>query len=276
MHDSKYEKLQKALASIREKTDFKPKLALVLGSGLGSFADGIQTECIIPYSEIDGLPSSTVASHKGRFILGYVQGLPVVIMQGRVHYYEGYAMEDVVLPVRLMCLMGAGVLFLTNAAGAVDPDFSPGEFMLISDHISSFVPSPLIGDNIDAIGIRFPDMSEVYDKELRGIIRDRAKSLGIKLNEGVYAQLTGPNFETPAEIRMLAALGADAVGMSTACEAMAARHMGVRVCGISCISNMAAGISDDIISHEEVTETMDKSAPAFKHLVEASIAAIAR
>ena len=229
----------------------------------------------IPYSEIEGFPVSTVAGHDGRFLFGYVGKVPMVIMKGRVHYYEGYSMTDVVLPVRLMKLMGAEVLFLTNASGGVNHEFSAGDFMLIQDQIADFVPSPLIGANIEELGPRFCDMSEVYDKKLREIIKDTAKELGIPLKEGVYIQLTGPNFETPAEVRMCRILGADAVGMSTACEGIAANHMGMKICGISCISNLACGMTEEPLSHEEVQATADRVAPLFKKLITASIVNIA-
>ena len=234
-----YEKLQGCLKSVREKTDFKPEIALVLGSGLGEYAEEIEVAAAIDYKDIEGFPVSTVPGHKGRFIFGYVNGVPVVIMQGRVHFYEGYPMSDVVLPARLMGLMGAKILFLTNASGGINSTFHAGDFMLIRDHIVSFVPSPLIGANIDELGPRFPDMSDIYRRELRDIIKETAKEEGIELKEGVYLQLTGPSYESPSEVSMCRTLGADAVGMSTACEAVAANHMGMAVCGISCITNMA-------------------------------------
>ena len=262
-----YQKLETCLASVREKTDFKPEVALILGSGLGDYADEIRIETTIDYTEIEGFPTSTVAGHKGRFVFGYVENVPVVIMQGRVHYYEGYPMTDVVLPTRLMGLMGAKKLFLTNAAGGVNTSFKPGDFMMITDHITTGIPSPLIGPNIDELGSRFPDMSEVYSKRLQDVIRTCAKNRGISIQEGVYVQFTGPNYETPAEIKMAAVWGGDAVGMSTACEAMAARHMGLEVCGISCITNMAAGISKEELNHKEVQETADRVAKSFKELV---------
>ena len=266
-----YQKLETCLASVRKRTDFKPEVALILGSGLGDYADEIQIETTIDYTEIEGFPTSTVAGHKGRFVFGYVKNVPVVIMQGRVHYYEGYPMTDVVLPTRLMGMMGAKKLFLTNAAGGVNPNFKPGDFMMITDHISTFVPSPLRGENIDELGTRFPDMSHVYDKDLQQIIRETAKENGIYLQEGIYTQLTGPSFESPAEIRMLRTLGCDAVGMSTVVEAIAANHMGMRICGISCISNLAAGMTDQPLNHEEVQEAADMAAPRFKKLVTESV-----
>lgn len=266
-----YERLLECYRCVKEKVDFKPKVALVLGSGLGDYADSIQVEATLGYHEIKGFPVSTVAGHKGRFVFGYVGDVPVVIMQGRVHYYEGYSMEDVVLPTRLMKMMGAEILFLTNAAGGVNFDFAAGDFMLITDQISNFVPSPLIGPNIDELGLRFCDMSEIYNKKLCDIIRDTAKDCQIPLKEGTYVQFSGPNFETPHEVKMCRILGGDAVGMSTACEAVAANHMGMKICGISCISNLGCGMSDQPLSHEEVQETADRVAPLFKKLITESV-----
>lgn len=262
-----YEKLMKCYESVKQRIDFKPEIALVLGSGLGDYGDNIEVVATLNYHDIDGFPVSTVPGHKGRFIFGYVNDVPVVCMQGRVHYYEGYPMSDVVLPIRLMKMMGAKVLFLTNAAGGLNYDFAPGDFMMITDHIMNFVPSPLIGENIDELGVRFPDMSDVYKKDLQEIIRNTARNLDIKLQEGVYIQLTGPNFETPQEVKMCRILGADAAGMSTATEAVAANHMGMKVCGISCISNLGCGMMDQPLSHEEVQETADRVAGQFKELV---------
>lgn len=269
-----YERLQKCYECFKSKISFVPDIALILGSGLGDYADTIKQEAVLEYKDIEGFPVSTVAGHKGRFVFGYVGDVKVVVMQGRVHYYEGYSMEDVVLPVRLMKLMGAKVLFLTNASGGVNFDYSAGDFMLISDQIC-MAPSPLIGENLDELGPRFPDMSNIYDRELRKTVRDTAASLGIKLQEGVYIQLTGPNYESPAEIRMVRTLGADAVGMSTACEAIAANHCGLKTVGISCVSNLACGMTDKPLSHAEVQETADKAAPLFRQLVTESIKNIA-
>jgi purine-nucleoside phosphorylase len=263
------------LKSVREKTDFVPEVALILGSGLGEYAEEIEVVTTINYNDIKGFPVSTVAGHKGRFIFGYVNKVPVVIMQGRVHFYEGYPMTDVVLPTRLMGLLGAKTLLLTNACGGVNKEFHAGDFMLIRDHIATSVPSPLLGENIEELGPRFPDMSDVYRRELRGIIKEVAKEEGIELQEGVYLQLSGPAYESPAEVQMCRILGADAVGMSTACEALAANHMGMKVCGISCITNMACGITDQPLSHAEVQETADRVAPIFKKLITASITKIA-
>lgn len=270
-----YEKLQNCLKSVREKTDFVPEVALILGSGLGEYAEEIEVVTTIDYNDIEGFPISTVAGHKGRFIFGYVNKVPVVIMQGRVHFYEGYPMTDVVLPTRLMGLLGAKTLLLTNACGGVNKEYHAGDFMLIRDHIATSVPSPLLGENIDELGPRFPDMSDIYRRELRGIIKEVAKEEGIELQEGVYLQLSGPAYESPAEVQMCRILGADAVGMSTACEALAANHMGMKVCGISCITNMACGITEQPLSHAEVQETADRVAPIFKKLITASITKIA-
>lgn len=267
-----YEQYQK-ICKTRE-IDFVPEIALVLGSGLGDYADDIQVVAEIDYHEMEGFPVSTVAGHQGKCILGYVNEVPVVCMKGRVHYYEGYPISDVVLPIRLMKLMGAQVLFLTNASGGINTCFKAGDFMMIKDQISSFVPSPLIGPNAEELGVRFPDMSQIYDADLQQILRKTAALKDIPLQEGVYIQLTGPNYESPAEVRMCRTLGADAVGMSTACEAVAANHMGMKICGISCISNMACGITANPLTHQEVQETADRVAPLFKKLVTECITAI--
>ncbi|MBE5831326.1 MAG: purine-nucleoside phosphorylase [Butyrivibrio sp.] len=271
MSNSIYEKLQKCVEAVRSKTDFVPDVALVLGSGLGGFAENIKIETEISYSEIPGFPVSTVPGHAGKFIFGYLDNVKVVCMKGRVHFYEGYQISDVVLPARLMKMLGAKILFLTNAAGGLGEGFNAGDLMLITDHISIFAPNPLIGPNVDELGPRFADMSNVYDKDLQDVIRKTAKDNGIDLKEGVYCQLTGPSFESPAEIRLLGKLGVSAVGMSTVNEAIAANHMGMRICGVSCISNLAAGISETPLCHEEVQEAADKAAPLFTKLVKESI-----
>lgn len=266
-----YEKLQKCLKSIREKTDFEPKVAVVLGSGLGDYADDIKVVEEVSYGEIEGFPVSTVPGHAGKFIFGYIGNIPVVCMKGRVHFYEGYPIADVVLPTRLMYLMGARILFLTNASGGINTSFKAGDLMLITDHISCFAPNPLVGANLEEMGTRFPDMSEVYDRELQQLLKESAKESEVPLQEGVYVQLTGPSFEAPAEIRMLRALGADAVGMSTVVEAIAANHCGMRICGISCICNLAAGMTENPLTHAEVQEAADMTAPLFKKLMTAAI-----
>ena len=256
-----YEKLQRCYKSIEDKIPFRPRLALVLGSGLGDYAERIEIEASIDYREITDFPVSTVSGHKGRFVFGHIGSVPVVIMQGRVHYYEGYAMEDVVLPARLMHLMGAEILFLTNACGSANPAYQAGDFMLLTDHILYSVPNPLIGENAEELGLRFPDMSEVYDSALRKEILAVAKEQGLSIREGVYMQFSGPSFETPA----------DAVGMSTACEAVAGRHSGMRICGISCISNLGAGLSKEPLSDDDVKIVADQAAPRFRKLVTEAI-----
>ena len=266
-----YGKLLDCFNCVREKIDFVPKVAIVLGSGLGDYAEKIQVCAELSYDEIKGFPVSTVPGHAGKFIFGYVGSVPVVCMKGRVHYYEGYDISDVVLPIRLMYLLGAKILFLTNAAGGVNGSFHAGDLMLIKDHMAVFAPNPLIGANSDQLGTRFPDMSKVYDRDLQEVIREKAKEHNIFLQEGVYTQLTGPSFESPAEIKLLRTLGSDAVGMSTVVEAIAANHCGMRICGISCISNLGAGMTDNPLNHKEVQEAADMAAPAFKKLVTESV-----
>lgn len=269
-----YKKVLRCYESLQKKFDFRnfrPDVAIVLGSGLGDYANDIEVVGEVDYHDIEGFPVSTVPGHAGKFIFGYVGDVPVVCMKGRIHYYEGYPITDVVLPARLMKLMGAKVLFLTNACGGLNPEFKAGDFMLIKDQISVFVPNPLIGENIDELGTRFPDMSHVYDSELRNLIKEAAAENEIILREGVYCQFTGPSFESPAEIIMAGRIGADAAGMSTAVEAIAANHMGMKVCGISFVSNLAAGISPVPLTHEEVQEAANMAAPKFKKLINASV-----
>ncbi len=262
-----YEKLIKCYEYYQSVTDFVPRVGLILGSGLGNYGKNMQVVCEIPYENIPNFPVSTVQGHDGRFILGYIGRVPVVVMKGRVHYYEGYSIEDVVLPTRLMKMMGIETLFLTNASGGINRKFHEGDFMMITDQISNFVPSPLIGQNMEKLGTRFPDMTHIYDEEWMELIRRVAEEERIHIQEGVYVQTTGPNFESPAEVKMFAILGADAVGMSTACEALAARHAEVRVCGISCVSNMACGITGEELSHLDVQAVADKRGEEFERLV---------
>ena len=262
-----FEKIDNSLKYIRSVTDFVPEVALILGSGLGRFSDNIENPVIIDYESIPGFPVSTVSGHNGRFIMGSISSVPVICMQGRVHYYEGYDMRDVVLPVRVMKCLGAEKLIITNAAGGINPSFSSGQLMMITDHISSFAPSPLVGENVEELGTRFPDMSHVYSERIQKIIEDIAAENGILLQHGVYIQTTGPNYETPAEIKMYRIRGADAVGMSTACEAMAANHAGMEICGISCIANLAAGISPTPLSHSEIKASAKKASKDFTKLI---------
>jgi len=255
----------------KELADFKPEIGLILGSGLGFFADDrIEVAGRLPYGEIEGFPVSTVPGHAGRFVYGTLAGKRVICMQGRFHFYEGYRMDELTSPIRLMHRMGVHTLFVTNAAGGIRRDYTPGDFMMLSDHINLLGTNPLIGWQGDE-GARFPDMTEVYDGALRGRIRDWAKAHDVDLKEGVYLATTGPSFETPAEIRAFAALGADAVGMSTVPEAIVARKFGMRVLGISCITNAAAGISKTELSHEEVSETADRVRPQFADLLAAGV-----
>ena len=256
-----YDKLLRCYHSVREKISFEPQVALILGSGLGDYAEQVQVEAVLDYHDIEGFPVSTVLGHKGRFVFGYIQNVPVVIMQGRVHFYEGYDMHDVVLPTRLMGMLGAKVLFLTNAAGGMQKGMHAGDFMLITGHISSFVPSPLVGPNIEELGTRFPDMSEAYSKELIDKALEIAKEKGIKVQQGVYIGTQGPTFETPAEYKMFHILGADAVGMSTVPEVIVANHCGIKVFGVSVITDL--GVEGKIVevSHEEVQKAADEAQP---------------
>ena len=262
-----YALLEKWVRAVREVTNFTPEIGIVLGSGLGDFARLVDRKAEVSYASLPGFPVSTVAGHAGKLIFGYVRAVPVVVMQGRVHYFEGYSMNEVVAPIRLMGLLGAKKLLLTNAAGGVNTSFTPGDLMLITDHISAFVPSPLRGENPQELGPRFPDMSRVYDEEMGRAVLEAGEKLGESLQQGVYLQWQGPNYETPAEIRMFRTLGADAVGMSTVCEAIAARHMGLRVCAVSCITNMACGILPQPLSHEEVQQTANRVKDKFQALV---------
>ena len=268
--------VDQVIKQIRAKTDFIPQVALILGSGLGALADEIDAVCTVDYNDLEGFPVSTVEGHKGRFVFGNIGDVKVVIMQGRVHYYEGYTMQEVVMPVRVMAGLGAKILFITNASGGMNKSFKAGDLMLITDQISSFVPSPLIGENVDEWGTRFPSMNDIYDSKLRKIIEETAAENKIDLKQGVFLQTTGPQYESPAEVRMFRSLGGDAVAMSSAVEAVTARHMDMRVCGISCITNMAGGTDTTPITHEEVKETADRVADMFKSLVTKSISQFGR
>lgn len=265
------QKVLRAAECIRAKMPFAPEIVLTLGSGLGDFAEEVDVVCEISYNEIDGFVTSTVPGHEGKLIFGMLEGKKVALMKGRVHLYEGYDAQDAVRPLRALKLCGASTLFLTNAAGGVNFSFSAGDLMLIRDHISPFVPSPLRGENLSEFGVRFPDMSCVYSKHLCDKVLEAAKNTGVKLQQGVYLQFPGPQYETPAEIRMFRTLGADAVGMSTAVEAIAARHAGMEVVGISCISNLACGMTDKPLSHEEVQEAATAAKGKFTALVRESI-----
>ncbi|MCY6960307.1 purine-nucleoside phosphorylase [Clostridium brassicae] len=248
-------KISESAKYVLKKTQYKPEIALILGSGLGAIADQIEDPEYYPYNKIPNFPVSTVEGHAGRLVIGKLEGKVVVAMQGRFHYYEGYKMQEVTFPVRVMKLLGVKTLIVTNAAGAVNTDYKPGDLMLIEDHLNLSGNNPLIGKNLDEFGVRFPDMSNPYDKELRKKVKEMSKALNIDLKEGVYACMSGPTYETPAEIRMLRTLGADAVGMSTVPEVIVAVHSGMKVIGVSCATNMAAGILDKPLNHQEVMET---------------------
>lgn len=252
-------------------THFKPEIGLILGSGLGFFADDrIEVAGRLPYAEIEGFPVSTVPGHAGQFVYGQLHGKRVLCMQGRFHYYEGYTIAQLTLPIRLMHRVGVQNLIVTNAAGGINRDYTPGDFMLLSDHINFLGTNPLIGA-CRGDEVRFPDMSAVYDPVLRAQLKTWAAAKGQDLKEGVYLATTGPSFETPAEIRAFSALGADAVGMSTVPEAIVARQLGLRVLGISCITNAAAGLSQSPLTHEEVAETAGRVRPQFADLLEAAV-----
>lgn len=257
---------------IRLRMQEDARVALVLGSGLGAFADEFEASTAIPYEEINGFPTSTAQGHAGRLVIGKVEQVPVIAMQGRVHFYEGYSLEEVTFPMRVFKQLGIKTVILTNAAGGIDVQLSQGALMVISDHLNLMGVNPLRGPNDDQFGPRFPDMSEVYSRELQELTVEEARGLGVEVRRGIYAALTGPSYETPAEIHMLRTFGADAVGMSTVPEAIVARHMGIQVLGISCITNMAAGISDEPINHEEVMETGNRVRATFARLLRRIIA----
>ena len=262
-----YERAEHAARRIRAEWGEEARVALVLGSGLGAFADDLEDAAAIPYGEIPGFARPTVEGHTGRLVSGKVEGVPVLAMQGRFHYYEGYSFEEVVFPVRTLGVLGIKMLVLTNAAGGLNVEFDQGSVMVISDHLNLMGANPLLGPNDERFGPRFPDMSEVYSREYQEVAVAEAHAVGLELRRGIYAALSGPNYETPAEIRMLRTLGADAVGMSTVPEAIVARHMGIKVLGISCITNMAAGLLDQPISHTEVMETGERVHDTFKELL---------
>ncbi|UII54710.1 purine-nucleoside phosphorylase [Cytobacillus spongiae] len=253
-----YEAIKNAAMYLNERYDNQPKIGLILGSGLGVLAEEIEQPTKIPYNEIPDFPVSTVEGHAGQLVFGTINGVEVVAMQGRFHYYEGYSFDKVTFPVRVMKELGVEKLIVTNAAGGVNESFTPGDLMIIEDHINNMGSNPLIGPNDSKLGVRFPDMSEAYSKELREVAKKIASELSIPVQAGVYVGNTGPTYETPAEIRMFRTLGGDAVGMSTVPEVIVARHAGMEVLGISCISNMAAGILDQPLNHEEVIETTEK------------------
>src|SRR5215813_8059462 len=264
---SLYARAEHAARTIRARISVQPRIALVLGSGLGDFGDELEDSVRIPYQEIAGFPTSTVSGHAGRLVVGAVEGVPVIAMQGRVHYYEGYSLEEVTFPVRTFKLLGIDTLLLTNAAGGIDVQLSQGALMLINDHLNLIGSNPLRGPNDDRFGPRFPDMTEVYSRELQEIAVEEARAMGIELRRGVYAALAGPSYETPAEIHMLRGFGADAVGMSTVPEAIVARQMSMAVVGISCITNMAAGLGSEKIDHTEVMETGKQVRDTFAKLL---------
>ncbi len=258
-----YDQILEAIEFIRGRTSLMPDVGVVLGSGLGEFADTLAEKTVISYAEIPHFKRSRVPGHAGQLVLGKVKDKPSAVLQGRCHYYEGFDIDEVVLPVRVLCKLGIKSLLLTNAAGGINPMLLPGDLMIIRDHINMMGVNPLRGENDERLGSRFPDMSRVYDQDLIAVTAAAMADMGLGVKKGVYAAVSGPSYETPAEIRMLQALGADAVGMSTVPEALAARHMGVRVAGISCISNHAAGISPKPLSHKEVTETADRIKDTF-------------
>jgi len=261
------DRLHKYVEIIREKTDFVPDCALTLGSGLGDFAENLEVVCTVSYKDLPGFPVSTAPGHRGEFVFGKLNGVNVACMRGRIHYYEGLPMSEVVLPIRLLKMLGAKFAIITNAVGGINTDYSVGSFVCSKDYIAFNVPSPLAGPNLDELGQRFPDMTEPYDPELRKIVMDVAKENMIEVHEGVLMQLSGPQYESAAEIRACKALGADIVGMSSAVEVIAARHMGMRVAGISCVSNMACGISKNKLTEEEVFEVTSKVSKNFEKLV---------
>ncbi|MBC7931460.1 MAG: purine-nucleoside phosphorylase [Rubrivivax sp.] len=265
--DTLYERAEHAARFIRSRLAEDVRVALVLGSGLGAFADELEDASSLAYSEIPGFARSTVEGHAGRLVVGRVGGVAVAAMQGRFHFYEGYTLEEVTFPIRTLGLLGVKTLVLTNAAGGLNNAYVQGSLIVISDHLNLMGTNPLLGANEPRFGSRFPDMTEVYDHEYQDVAICEAHEMGLELRRGIYAALTGPSYETPAEIRMMRLLGADAVGMSTVPEAIVARHMGLRVLGLSCITNMAAGVLDKPINHEEVIETGERVRETFAELL---------
>ena len=273
---SLYERAEHATRIIRSRISVEPRIAVVLGSGLGGFADDFENPVAIPYEDIPGFVRSTAQGHAGRLVVGTVDSVPVLAMQGRVHYYEGYSLEEVTFPIRTFGLLGCKTLVLTNAAGGINVQLTQGALMVISDHLNLMGVNPLRGPNDERFGPRFPDMSTVYSPELQELVVEEARAINVEVRRGIYCGLSGPSYETPAEIHLLRALGADAVGMSTVPEAIVARHMGIEVLGISCITNMAAGIGDEPINHEEVMATGDRVRATFTELLQRVIGAIHR
>ena len=266
--------LYDAYASLRSQISIMPRAALILGTNLNPYASHIRVVQEIPFHSIRSFPTSSAPGHRGCFLIGYIGTLSVIVMQGRVHFYEGYSMQQVVMPVRLMKLLGAELLVCTNTSGGITPGFSAGSIAVIKDHISSFIPSPLIGKNVDELGKRFPGMTNAYDPELRRCMLNCAERLGIGMKEAVYLQLTGPQFETPAEQTFYRMIGADIVGMSTACEIIAARHMGMRACGLSYVSNIARGVDGHIDDYSVVKAIKDKALPQIYTLLDTFFASI--
>jgi purine-nucleoside phosphorylase len=274
--DGEFARAERAAKFIRTKTKLRPKIVLVLGSGLGAFADEVKDSTRIPYGRIPHFPRSTAIGHAGRLIIGKCCGVAVAAMQGRAHYYEGYSLKEVIFPLRVFGRLGVQAAILTNAAGGINLELQQGALVVLRDHINLQGSNPLIGPNDERFGPRFPDMTHAYWKSYRTIALEEAHRLGINVREGVYAALSGPSYETPAEIRYLRTIGADVVGMSTVPEAIAARHMGIRVLGISCVTNMAAGISNQPIDHQEVLETGKRVKVHFIALLRAVLPRIAQ
>jgi len=272
-----YEQVQETVQAIRQRAGgLAPRVGIILGSGLGAFADGFERKVVIPYAELPHFPHSSVPGHAGRMVLGLVGGEPVVAMQGRVHSYEGYSSVQVAFPARVLCALGIRGLVVTNAAGGINPQFGPGDLMAITDHLNLSGWNALTGPNDDRLGPRFPDMSRAYAPALRELLLESARRTQVPLRQGVYVMVAGPSYETPAEIRMFRTLGADAVGMSTVPEVVAASHMGVPVVGISCITNLAAGVGDKPLTHDEVAETANRVAGIFSRLLTDFLPVVAR